>query len=124
MTELFGISRLPILMASTRAAELIGWQAHLSDHTRHINGLLARMRREAWIIKARGLARKIVKSCAKCRLQSEKVVKQIMGDLPDYTLDKADAFTAVAVDLFGPLWVKGVGGHVRKLFKIWGALFV
>ena len=47
-----------------------------------------------------------------------------MGDLPDFVLHKADPFTAVAIDYFGPLWAKGIGGHVRKLFKCWGVLFV
>ena len=124
MLEITGQVKLPILLASTRAALLIAWDAHLSDHAKDINGLLARMRRSAWIVKGRGLARQIIKSCVKCRLQSQKLATQIMGELPDYTLDKADPFTAVAVDLFGPLWAKGVGGHGRKLFKVWGTLFV
>ena len=47
-----------------------------------------------------------------------------MGDMPDYTIDKADPFTAVALDLFGPLWAKGIGGYGRKTFKVWGVLFV
>ena len=47
-----------------------------------------------------------------------------MGDLPDFTIEKADPFTAVAVDLFGPLWSKGVGGHARKVFKTRGVLFL
>ena len=47
-----------------------------------------------------------------------------MGDLPPFSIDQADPFTAVAVDLFGPLWTKGLGGHARKTFKTWGVLFV
>ena len=124
MLRLVGVSKLPILMASTRAAEMITWKAHKQDHCKDINGLLFRVRRTAWVIKGRGLVKRVVKSCAKCRLDSTKVANQLMGDLPDFRIDRADPFTVIAVDLFGPLWAKGLGGHARKTFKVWGVLFV
>ena len=47
-----------------------------------------------------------------------------MGKLPKEVLQPASPFTTVALDLFGPLVTKGLGGHARKTFKTWGVLFV
>ena len=43
MLKLLGVTKLPIIMADTRAAELIMWDAHTRDHARDINGLMARV---------------------------------------------------------------------------------
>ena len=51
MFELFGVKRLPIVMANTQLAEMITWEAHKEIHTRDINGVMARIKRKAWIVK-------------------------------------------------------------------------
>ena len=46
-----------------------------------------------------------------------------MGQVPDVVGSPAPPFLHVALDLFGPLVAKGLGGHARKSFKVWGVLF-
>ena len=48
---------------------------------------------------------------------------QIMGKLSPHVANQAPPFSAVSLDLFGPLLATGVGGHGRKVFKTWGLLF-
>ena len=97
---------------------------HELAHRKDINGLVAAVRRHAWILQARALAKQVAKSCAKCRLQARDTKQQIMADLPGETLRQCAPFQAVGMDFFGPLMVKGIGGQCRKCFKVWGVLYV
>ena len=115
MTELVGQPDLPILSSKTRLAELMAIKAHEEAHTRDISGLMARVSRQAWIIKPRGLLRRIIRSCMTCRLKATKVAQQVMGKLPDFSIKEGPPFTAVAVDLFGPLVTKGIGGFSQTV---------
>ena len=42
---------------------------------------------------------------------------QIISFLPKWKLEQQSPFTVIGINLFGPLQVKGIGGHVRKTFK-------
>ena len=59
----------------------------------------------------------------RCRRARPVLQKQIMADLPEEKILEAPPFTHVALDLFGPLYVKGVGCDARKTFKSWGVLY-
>ena len=65
----------------------------------------------------------MVRSCTWCRLLNSRPVEQLMAKLPPQVMEKASPFTSVVLDLFGPLMTKGIGGHVRKVFKTWGVVF-
>ena len=121
--EMTGKPYLPILPANSRLSLLIARAAHEEDHRQDPNNIAARMRNHAWILKARILAKRAIKSCMECRKRSTKTSKQIMAELPKEVLQEAAPFTCTALDLFGPLMAKGVGGHARKVFKTWGVLF-
>ena len=64
------------------------------------------IRRKYWIIGGRQQIRKIIRTCKapKCRPVATLAVK--MAPLPVERLDKAAAFTNVAMDFFGPIMVK------------------
>ncbi len=77
------------------------------------------MRRVAWVVKGRRLAKRVVESCVICRKARAKKCKQIMSDLPPERIGPAAPFEFVTVDLFGPYEVKD---EVKKRIrlKVWG----
>merc|ERR1711867_182478 len=124
LIALTGKPALPLLLASSRLAELYALEAHQQDHYREPQSILARTRKHVWLIGGRRLARQVARSCMACRLRARRPLQQQMGPVPDVVGAQCAPFTEVAVDLFGPLLARGLGGHVRKTFKTWGVLFV
>merc|ERR1711867_393973 len=86
MVRIVGTDRLPVVKGSSRLAYLLAWEAHLEDHNLDTNILLARMRRKAWIIRARYPAKAVAQACMLCRRKTAKVAKQLMGTLPEFSL--------------------------------------
>ena len=84
---------------------------------------MGRLRRKAWVIRARYPLKAVVQACMKCRRRRNQTTQQVMGDLPAFTLEKANPFRICSVDLFGPLVSRGLGGYGRKTFKCWGVIF-
>ena len=109
-SKTFGSPNIPIIMHNSPLARLIVWDAHNQCHRRDIPAVLAHTRRTAWIIKGRTLVKSIIKACMKCRKTSMKLQNQIMADLPEEVLEEARPFQLVGLDLFGPVFVKGLGG--------------
>merc|ERR1711867_68167 len=103
MERLVGVDKLPVVLGSSRLALLIAWQAHLEDHSQDTKIMLSRVRRHAWITKARYPAKAVTQACMQCRRKKNTVAQQVMADLPEFKLSQADPFRACSVDLFGPL---------------------
>lgn len=96
---------IPLLPMEARVSLLLAHEAHDANHE-EIAGTLLRMRRVAWVVKGRRLAKRVVESCVICRKARAKKCKQIMGDLPPERIGPAAPFEFVTVDLFGPYEVK------------------
>ena len=75
------------------------------------------------MIRSRTAVKAVIRSCMYCRRTTSKTAQQLMGDLPPFSLEQADPFKVCSLDLFGPLMARGVGGHTRKSFKVWGVLY-
>ena len=81
---------------------------------------LCELRRMFWIIGGRGLVKKTIRSCIRCRRMNAKHLEQFMGSLPRARLEAYHSpFTFIGVDLFGPLTVKWGRGTAKR----WGCLF-
>ena len=78
--SLLGKENLPILDSKGRLAELLMIQAHYRNHE-GVAGTLAASRSQAWILKGRYLARKVVGECVYCRAKHHKLQTQQMGAL-------------------------------------------
>ena len=63
MQHILGNSKLAILSPKSRLAELIMIAAHYEDHRSTPGDALFRSRKEAWIVKGKNLAKKVVRSC-------------------------------------------------------------
>ena len=108
LLEILGIPYLPILHPSSALSKLVMTHAHKSDHRKGAQSVLAGSRRWAWILRGRKAADLAIKACMSCRLRSSLQVQQLMGDVPKHYLKTAAPFSVVAIDLFGPIVVKGV----------------
>ena len=100
-------------------ARAIAWHYHGQAHA-GAEWTLTLLRDEFWIVRARPLVRKIVRSCITCRRSRAKPLTQLMADLPEERL-KSDkpAFSYIGIDVFGPLTVK----NYRSEIKRYGCLF-
>ena len=80
------------------------------------------MRKKAWVIKGRRIAKQVVDSCVVCRKNRAKQCQQILSDLPPERTGPALPFEFTTMDLFGPYEVKD---EVRKRvkLKVWGVVF-
>ncbi len=112
---------VPILPHEAWISTLLAKEAHEANHE-EIAGTLLRMRKKAWVVKGRRLAKKVVDSCVICRKARVRKCRQIMGNLPTERSEPARPFEFVTVDLFGPYEVKDqVKKKVR--LKVWGVVF-
>ena len=117
-------SQIPILPASP-----LGRLAVLHYHNRHHkepDTIVAHTRMDIWVVSCRKIASSIDSKCVICLLGRKRRAAQVMGDLPPVrSSDMSPAWTAVNMDLFGPLWIRDEcvkrGPRVNK--KVWGVIF-
>ena len=122
LCHFFGKGSLPVIMGDTRVAHLIMMSAHWKDHAgRDVTQALAR--HEAWIIKARYLAKKVINACVRCRYIRKSLELQKMSILPDSIQVQCPPFTNIGLDLCGPLIVKAMTNKPATM-KVWIVLFV
>ena len=124
----FGAEYLPVLMAGTRTAELIMLAAHCEDHSSR-DVTLATATVTAWIVGGRVLAGRICNMCIRCRFLRRVLEGQKMAPLPPSITLPAPPFYHTALDLFGPLETKRMGGAKatrgkQSTFKCWGVIFL
>ena len=126
MSEMFGVSYLPVLSKDSRAAELYLMKAHCGEgdlNHRGVTDTVARSKAWVWVVGAMKLARKISKKCPKCIQERKNLQKQRMGELPLSSLKPCPPFTNLSLDFAGPFTIKGtVNTRARK--KVWLAIYV
>ena len=123
MLKVLGVTELAILMPASRLARLVMQQAHEEDH-KGSTITLWRSRSNAWIWRARLLAKKVCKECVQCDARKALVQEQRMGALP---LERVAAgtlpFTFICLDLLGPQLVKDMVKK-RCTMKVYPMVFV
>ena len=109
-----------ILLKDHHIASLIVRHHHgISGHS-GLEHTLSLIRERYWIVKARGLLRRILSSCVDCRKRQAAVGQQKMASLPaDRVTPFEPPFSFVGVDCFGPLEVR----RGRSTVKRYGVLF-
>ena len=123
LPKILGVEKLPVLLSSSRLAELIMIEAHQENHD-GAPGTLTRSRTRAWIHRGRYLARKVASRCVYCRAVAAVTQGQKMGDLPKERCELgAKPFAAICLDLLGPITVKAMANK-RAHMKAWPILFV
>ena len=62
---------------------------------------------DVWVVNCRKFASFVDSKCIICKLGRKHRAAQIMGDLPPIrSTDLSPAWTAVNMELFGPLWIR------------------
>ncbi|XP_061896161.1 uncharacterized protein LOC133645296 [Entelurus aequoreus] len=112
---------VPVLPFEAWVSTLLAQESHDANHE-GVAGTLLRMRKTAWIIKGRRIAKKVVDSCIVCRKNRAKKCQQIMADLPPERTTPAAPFEFTTMDLFGPYEVKDEVKKRTRL-KVWGIVF-
>ena len=121
-----GVSALPILMATTRAAYLYMTRAHTGEHGTEHKGIvetLARSRTSVWVHRGRDLAKRICRNCPLCIKEKKKLMGQQMALIKPERLVVCRPWTFVSLDFCGPFKIKGVvNARARK--KCWVVVYV
>ena len=92
--------------------------AHMSA-----NDTCARSRHEAWIVRARPLAKKVAGNCLECGRRFKILLNQREGLLPEERLFiGSPPFTSTAMDFLGPYKVKAMN-NARSFLKVWPVIF-
>ena len=119
--RVLGVEYLPILMPSSRAAELVMWRAH-SGYSgvlhRSVAQTLALSRNCAWIVKGKNLAKKVVFACMICKIERKKLSSQRMSIFKYESLQVCRPWTNVSLDFAGPIIIKGEV-NIRSRGKSW-----
>lgn len=124
----FGTEYLPVLMSTTRTAELIMMWAHGQDHSNR-DTTYTTANQVAWIVGGRRLAGKVKDSCVRCRFLQKNLLGQKMAPLPSHLTVPCPVFTNIGLDLMGPFTIRKVGsGKTTRgnqgTFKCWGLVIL
>ena len=106
-------------------AKLVIEQYHGKYH-KEVDTIVAHVRRDVWVIKARKIASSIDGKCLICLERRKKTAGQVMGDLPWFRSSSIlPAWSVVNMDLFGPLVVRDdcVKKGPRIFKKVWGVIY-
>ena len=119
---------LPVIMSSTRTAQLVMLWAHDQDHA-GVDVTYMTATHVAWIVGGRALAKSVCQTCVRCRYIGKKLEGQQMSVLPARLTVPCPVYSHVGVDLAGPFLVRKEGNYrvTRRntgTFKIWVILFV
>ena len=113
---------IPVLPSSHPLSRLYILQAHEVDHG-GVNSAVMRSRGKVWVMQGGKTAKSVVENCYKCKLLKKHTLDQKMAPLPADRFGPAPIFSAIAIDLFGPLEYRDMVNK-RKTNKSWGVIFV
>ena len=123
MFKVLGVEELPVLVPTSRLAELVMLRAHNYNH-KSVTITLWTSRSDAWVLQGRRLAKRASRSCVECKSRWAKTVEQRMGDLPEERLDVGGKpFTFISLDLMGPVFVKAMVNK-RTQMKVYPMVLV
>ena len=126
MQRILGVSALPILVPSSRVAELYMWRAHQGYSGlfhRSAVQTLAKSRLSVWIVKGKDLAKKVCRDCMVCRRIKKNLAQQQMAIMKEESLQVCPPWTNVSLDFAGPIIIKGEV-NVRSRGKSWILIYV
>ena len=119
---------LPVIMSTTRTAQLITLWAHGRDHS-GVDITYMTTSQIAFIVGGRALAKRVKRHCVRCRYLGKQLEGQQMAVLPPRLTVPCPVFSHVGVDLAGPftVWKEGNSRVTRRntgTMKVWSVLFV
>eukprot|EP00795_Rhopilema_esculentum_P000836 gene836-10578_t len=118
-------SKYPVLLPRQHHfTKLVIWHSHLTVKHNGVNETLAQVRSNYWITKGRQIVKSLIAECSKCKtIHGKPYETPTAPPLPAYRVSEDAAFTNVAVDFAGPLYVKDIYTKTDRLNKCYIALF-
>ena len=123
MEAILGVPELPLLMPSSRVAELFMWRAHCGYSGmfhRSATETLAKSRTSVWIIRGKQLAKKVCSKCMICVRErfKKRLENQQMAELKEESSTICPPWTFICLDYAGPASIKGEV-NTRSRGKAW-----
>lgn len=104
-----------------RVSRLYAERVHSRGHD-GVSTTVSKIRSRFWIPKLRKMAKSIREKCVTCRKKRKNLESQRMGQLPNERVTPAPAWSATAVDFFGPFQTRGETNK-RSRGKAYGLIF-
>jgi len=117
-SDLHEDSKYPIILPKEhKLAQLVVLECHKRVHHMKVRATLAELRSRFWITRGRQFVKKIIKPCYYCRLQDGKPFNApATSALPEFRVAEAPPFSTTGMDFAGPLYVKGKGDEMSKMY--------
>lgn len=113
-----------ILSAKCNLSKLLVEREHLQLLHAGAQLVLASLRNEYWIVAARNLVKKVVRSCVRCYRFNCKNTEYKMGNLPTSRVTASRPFANCGIDYAGPFLVRPVKSKRSIPIKIYLCLIV
>lgn len=118
-------ARHPLLLPkSGHFVELLIRDRHVKNCHAGLNGLLACLQRDFWVLSARRAARSVIFKCIPCYRLKGTLTQPQMGDLPPDRVRPARPFSKVGLDFAGPFLVKTSSVRNARQVKAYLCVFV
>ncbi|CAG7832296.1 unnamed protein product [Allacma fusca] len=114
----------PILLPRNHVTDLIVRQLHLQTKHGGIQLCLALLQQSFWIVRAKTLVRRIIRTCKVCLLHQLRQPHQLMADLPAAQVVPSRPFTHVGVDFAGPIILRDSYSRSSKTHKAYICVYV
>ena len=99
-------------------------RSHESVKHNGVRETLTQVRSDYWIPKGRQVVKSLLSKCVNCkRITGRAYDTPVAPPLPNYRVSEESAFTFVAVDFAGPLYVKDIYANSDQMYKCYIALF-
>ena len=119
--RVLGKPKLVVLSPNSKVAYMIMKKSHEEDHKRLPIDAVARSRKYAYIVRAKGLARKVIKNCGHCKVIQRIYCEQKMAQLPPQIFEApVRPFTNICLDFTGAFMVRSMTNKRRfdKVFPL------
>jgi hypothetical protein len=97
---------------------------HIEQLHAGVQGTLAALRQNFWIISPRSVVRKILQQCLQCFKVKPSVMYPIMGNLPKSRVEPTRPFSISGEDYAGPIYIKECRGRSKRTVKAYICVFV
>ena len=92
-------------------------KCHKKVHHCGVKSTLAELRTKFWVPKGRQVVKKILSQCVTCKKwEGTAFIQPATASLPEFRVNLAPPFSRVGVDFSGPMYVKGRGKQLKKVY--------